>query len=105
MSKEVFVVIMKTLDGIYKMQLTEYTIAIWYGIFKDYDENIFRKAVTMYIENEKFSPVPAGIIEYIPKIRTDLLWLDQDIEQDLATPEEQQAFQEKLDSIYIPIKM
>jgi len=68
-----FIEIMNGLSGLYNITITEFTLGIYYDIFKDYDCESFRKAVIDCIKDRVYSslPKPAEILQFLEGTRHD----------------------------------
>jgi predicted nucleotidyltransferase len=71
LDKLYFVKGLKKLSLMYKMNLGEQEIMLWYDYFKDYNEKEFKFAVEEYIKTEKFSPNVATLRAKIEGLKAD----------------------------------
>jgi len=69
LNKDIFFNKMEELINIYPSWNIDFSdeevVRDWYKRFKNIDENTFVEAVNDYIENERFNPTVAGLMEYI----------------------------------------
>ena len=65
MNKQNFLNIMNYLGIAYNKEITPDLVKLWYGFFKDYDEETFKNAIYQIISVEKFFPSIAMVKEMI----------------------------------------
>lgn len=65
MNKESFLNVMNYLGIAYNKEITPEIVKLWYGFFKDYDEETFKNAIYQIISVEKFFPSIAMVKEMI----------------------------------------
>ena len=52
-----------------KISNPERTAKVWEEVLKDYDEKEISLSAKFHIENNKFFPTPAELIEHLPRVR------------------------------------
>jgi len=66
-----------TLFDAYNKKPTDSQFDTWFSLMEEYDIQDIRHAMSKYAKSEKYPPVPASVIEYIPglnKISADEAW-------------------------------
>lgn len=87
-----FMELTKLLEVNYSKQLDIKILDIWYEELKEYPKERYEYAVKEIIKKENFMPNLAKIFDYIKSPN----WLDMDIQENPATPEEIAKLEERM---------
>lgn len=92
MNKKEFMEITKLLEINYSKQLDVKILDIWYEELKEYPKERYEFSIKQIIKKETFMPNLSKVFDYITKPD----WLDMDVPENSATPEEIKELEERI---------